>query len=75
MNWCRECNPHEPQTNHHPRCEYVNETLIDVWRVSLDGTSYFTDEQPNKDDTEGVTVAKLQMHREVYEHLPEFAGF
>jgi len=61
-------------TNHHPHCEHINASLIDVWRVSLDGVSYVTDSHPGE-LTEGETVTAEKMHREIYDHLPEFSGF
>lgn len=74
LTWCRECNPREPQTNHHPRCEYVDASLIDVWRVSYDGASYVVDQEPLATHHE-ETVTREKMHREIYEQLPEFNGF
>ena len=69
-------------TNHHPRCKHVDASLIDVWRVSLDGTSYVTDSEADAMEAVKVecasdvpTVTKEQMHREIYENLPEFDGF
>ena len=65
-----------PLTNHHPRCEYVGETLIDVWKVSIAGTGYYIDQEPNPDEIgENETITKERMHREIFVNLPEFAGF
>ena len=77
MNWARLCNPREPQTNHHPRCEHVDASLIEVFRVSHeDGGSYATDQEPNPNDLgDGCKVTSEKMHREIYEALAEFAGF
>lgn len=73
LNWCRADGS---MTNHHPSCEYVDESLIDVWRVSFDGASYVTDREPTDEETsEGETVTRERMHREIYEQLPEFNGF
>ncbi len=79
MNWCRDDirvkdGAIHPMTNHHPRCEHVNDSLMDVWRVSLDGSSYVTHEEPC-DLGDGLKVTPEKMHREIYEHLPEFDGF
>lgn len=87
-NWTR-CEPIDLKgpgsPNHHSACEHFNASLIDVWRVSLDGTSYVNEiegdarEELNAllaDDPDcGATITKEQMHREVFERLPEFDGF
>ena len=77
MNWRRESNPRVPQTNHHPRCEYVDASLIDVFRVTHeDGGGYVTDEEPNPNDLgDGLKVSPEKMHREIYDSLREFNGF
>jgi len=64
-------------TDHHPNCDRYNESLIDVWRVSYNGSSYVTDREPTAEDglTGEETVTQEKMHREVYENLPEFEGF
>lgn len=65
-------------TNHHPTCEYVDASLIDVWRVSFDGNSYVTDRDPAEEPellSGDEVVTKERMHREIYENLPDFAGF
>lgn len=76
MGWCRTDGS---KTNHHPRCEFVDESLIDVWKVSDGSTHYY-----NKDeaaarheaiDCEDITITKVKMHLEIYENLPEFDGF
>lgn len=77
--WAR-CEPIDlkrPMPNHHPRCEHYNASLIDVFRVSHeDGGSYVTDKEPSPNDLgDGLKVSPEQMHREVYENLPEFDGF
>ena len=73
-------------TNHHPNCPHYNDSLMNVWKVSL-GLSrcYFDNEQDAKDmaGTEGqeigvsgvIEITKEKMHREVLENLPEFDGF
>jgi len=73
MTWCRTDGS---KTDHHPRCEYVDASLIDVWRVTFDGAFYFQDTEPTPDQlAHGEIVTKEKMHREIYENLPEFAGF
>lgn len=71
-------------TNHHPNCEHVDASLIDVWRVSIDGAGYTTDSEANADEAVALyaedpdsvpTITKERMHREIYEQLPEFEGF
>jgi len=74
INWRRSINPRIPMTNHHPNCEYVDKSLIDVWRVSYDGGHYFSDQEPLTTH-QRETITKEKMHREIYEHLPEFNGF
>lgn len=75
LNWCRTDGS---MTDHHPRCEYVDESLIDVWKVSYDGRHYYTDRDP-ADEPEVLcgdeVITKERMHREIYENLPDFAGF
>lgn len=71
-------------TNHHPRCSHYNDSLIDVWKVSDGSTAYITTSEADaiqckRNDEEcgvtGLTITKTTMHREVFENLPEFAGF
>lgn len=73
-----------PSPDHHSACPHYNDSLIVVWRVSLDGSSYVTDDKADADEavalySEGAdsvpTVTAEKMHREVYENLPEFDGF
>lgn len=61
-------------THHHPRCEHVDASLIDVWRVSYDGASYVVDREPLATHHE-ETVTREKMHREIYDQLQEFKGF
>ena len=81
LNWCRTDGS---KTNHHPNCEHVDASLIDVWRVSSGGSSYVTHDEADAkeasicytdDEHWPVTVTKEKMHREIYEQLPEFEGF
>ena len=63
----------------------AEEGIIDVWKVTVDGKSCYTDKEQfalymnikyfNPLDGPGAVITKLKMHREVYEHLPEFDGF
>lgn len=76
--WPRGITPNEPMTLHNPRCSHVDSTLIDVWRVAYDGRHYITDLDP-ADEPEILcgdeTITKGKMHREIYENLPDLAGF
>ena len=64
-------------TNHHPHCKHVDASLMDVYRIRhKDGGHYYMDILPDVTDLGGeYTVTLERMHREVYEHLPEFQGF
>lgn len=69
-----------PMTQHHPRCSRVDESLIDVWRFTHDGSSYVTDQEPTPEaareaQESEVTITREKMHREIFERLEEFAGF
>lgn len=74
-NWARLFDGiHDKGTEHHPNCPRVDDSLIDVWRVSYDGSSYVTDIEP--DDLPACEkVTKEKMHREIYDQLPEHVGF
>jgi len=73
----------KPMPNHHPRCEHFNASLIDVWSVRIPGedSGLIVDSEQNareianEDPHAPLDVVPLKMHREVYENLPEFAGF
>ena len=82
-NWARSINL-KYLTNHHPNCPRYNDSLMDVWKVSDGSASYYQDNEADAfrdmaaDEECGVTDLKLtqeRMHREVFEHLPEFNGF
>lgn len=86
VNWCRDGISQYPHlrgvdlpavvTNHHRYCPHYNDSLIDVWKVTYEGQSFYTDREPTADELEnGETVTKEKMHREVYKQLPEFEGF
>ncbi len=66
-------------TNHHPRCEYVDASLIDVWKVTDGQTFYYDDNKESAFDAiakdKGLMAIKEKMHREVYNNLNEFSGF
>lgn len=73
MNWARTDGR---QTNHHPNCPHYNDSLMDVWKVTVDGVSCYTDNEQDALDTVGDgTITRERMHREVFEQLPEFEGF
>jgi len=72
VNWARA--DIYPLTNHHPNCPRFNDSLIDVWKVEYEGSSYYSDSEPESmDECEAITTEK--MHREVYDNLEEFEGF
>lgn len=83
LNWARIFNPAEPMTNHHPNCEFVNDSLIDVWTVRIPGEKggCVTDNESDakaiagEDPHAPMEIIKSRMHREVFEALGEFAGF
>jgi hypothetical protein len=69
-------------TNHHPNCARYNDSLIDVWRVSIPGetTGCICDTEEDAKafidgDPEAYEITKIQMHRELVENLPDFDGF
>ncbi len=83
MNWARACNPHAPQTNHHPSCEFVDKSLIDVFSVRVPGeeggcvveSKALAERMANEDPAPPLEIVPQKMHRELFEQLPEFAGF
>jgi hypothetical protein len=70
-------------TNHHPNCPHYNDSLMDVWKVTLDGQICYADNDRDANDTasdewgsgDTISIVKERMHREVFENLPEFEGF
>lgn len=80
VSWEREINL-KYLTNHHPHCRHYNDSLMDVWKVSDGTTSFYTDNEQDAAAESGVedgypaVITKEKMHREVFEHLPEFDGF
>jgi len=88
MKWCRADVTFPdgrllPMTNHHPRCEYVDTSLMDVWSVRIPGEEHGcvthceadAHAMAAEDPHAPLEVVKMKMHREVYENLGEFAGF
>ena len=77
IGWCRSSIL--PMTDHHPNCPKYNDSLIDVWLVS-DGQSKYYDinekmaREVVEEDPE-LTMTKVQLHKEIYDNLPEFDGF
>lgn len=69
--------------NHHSRCEHYNASLMDVWSVRIPGEEHGcvthcecdAHAMAMKDTDDPLEVVKIQMHREVYENLPDFGGF
>jgi len=68
-------------TNHHENCPHYNDSLMDVYKVAVDGfgACYVEQLQDAMDyageDEEMATIEAVKMHREVFENLPEFEGF
>ena len=81
VHWCRANVNLKYLTNHHENCPHYNDSLMDVWKVTMDGISCYVDNEQDARETAGdeqrddITVTKEKMHREVFEHLPEFEGF
>ena len=83
INWCR-ADTEKPRTNHHYDCEHVDESLIDVWHITLDGCGdgFFTDCQMTvneygkyNDDGYVYEVVEKKMHKEIFDRLKEYGGF
>lgn len=78
-NWARAVNT-KYLTNHHPHCPHYSDSLIDVWKMVVNGaTHYFDNEQDvinaaQEEFEDETTITKEKMHREAYEQLPEFEG-
>lgn len=68
-------------TDHHANCPRYNDSLMDVYKVTVDGfgACYVEDLEVAKDtageDEEKATIEAIKMHREIFENLPEFDGF
>lgn len=89
QNWCRTLAPYKIKartgipfvTNHHENCPHYNDSLMDVWKVTHDGASFYVDNEQDANDTAGteaggdtVSIVKIKIHREVFENLSEFDG-
>lgn len=87
-NWCRNGADASRRfgklylpTNHHANCPHYNESLMDVWKMTVNGVSGYSDNAQDIEDwkqdefEDETTVTKEKMHREIFEHLPEFEGF
>jgi hypothetical protein len=66
--------------NHHPNCPHYNDSLVDVWKVTLDSVTCYVDNETDATETAGQdepkpAIVKEKMHREVFDNLPEFDGF
>jgi len=80
LSWCRTDGS---MTNHHPRCEFVDESLMDVYSVRIPGEQHGcathceadAHNMAQEDPDAPLEVVKIKMHREIYENLPEFNGF
>ena len=80
LNWCRTDGS---MTNHHPRCEYVDESLIDVWKVRIPGEEHgcICDREEDarkmaiEDADAPLEVVPMKMHREIFDNLEDFGGF
>ena len=78
---CRDWASIEPyKTNHHPNCKRVDESLIDIWHICLKGEKYgyFTKcgmEANECDHDDDYTVTERKIHEEIFDRLPEHAGF
>lgn len=73
----KENNGYFIPTNHHPNCPKYNDSLIDVWKTTVNKISSYTDNEQDALDCKGDNgvVIKEKMHREVFNNLPEFDGF
>jgi hypothetical protein len=89
QNWARVEDPYKIRTrkgvplltNHHENCPHYNDSLIDVWKMTVNGVSAYTDNAQDIEDwkqdefEDETTVTEIKMHREIFENLPEFEGF
>lgn len=64
-------------TEHHPNCPHYNDSLIDVWKVTVDGVSCYVANEQDALDSKGDNgiITKERMHKEIFDNLPEFEGF
>lgn len=86
VHWCRENVNLKYLTNHHENCPHYNDSLMDVWKVSFGRSHCYVENEQDARETAGdegqeigvdgvIEITKEKMHREVFEHLPEFEGF
>jgi hypothetical protein len=67
--------------NHHPNCPHYNDSLIDVWKMTVNGISAYTDNENDIEDwrqnefEDETIIIKEKMHKEIFDNLPEFSGF
>lgn len=60
---------------------HYNDSLMDVWKVSVGCISCYVANEQDAKDTAGedesgeVVIEKQKMHQEIFENLPEFDGF
>lgn len=70
-------------TNHHPNCEHVNASLMNVWVVAIPGDEHgcvcdneeAARKMAGEDEDAPLDVIPKKMNREIFEQLGEFAGF
>jgi hypothetical protein len=85
-NWARDgrdafkCGDRLLVPNHHPNCDHYNDSLMDVYKVTVGGVSAYNEHLQDARDTAGddepeATIERVKMHREVFDNLPEFEGF
>lgn len=75
--WARSINP-KYLTNHHENCQHYNDSLMVVWKVSDGSSSFYVENEQDAREMAGcedLTISQVKIHREVFEHLPEFEGF
>lgn len=57
-------------TNHHENCPHYNDSLMDVWKETVDGITVYSEHSLVSE-----SETKIKMHREILENLTEFGGF
>lgn len=84
ISWCRIHNDYTGYskdgimlvTDHHENCKHYNDSLIEVYKVEYDGEYFYDTVCPDENELEeGTTIKKVNIHKEIYEQLPEFSGF
>lgn len=63
--------------NHHPNCQHYNDSLMDVWKVTVGDVSCYQAHEDfcNSPIISAAATEQIKMHREVFENLQEFDGF